>query len=810
VLVLKHCYYHKQQQECNTMLSKLLYGYERRTLWLISKSSSSLKGCAFKPCSYSGLAAKRSRFGRKLENDREKNTSKGNTNKLRKTKNLINSKIANLVITEEQKGHHSVKTYPRKKGEMGSHSINVRKEPSKKPAQSDEKQPFRKHDFVPYKKIGKPEQDHNLTAEKSNRFSKKLKKKKVVHKEHLHQKVKLDIPSFLSVANLASILRVRVPDLVSKLKDLEFDNISNDYIMDADTAGLIAEEYGFEVNQDDKLGADLFPSSAPKDKSKLKPRSPIVTIMGHVDHGKTTILDYFRKSSIAKGEKGGITQRIGAFVVKPKSSERSITFLDTPGHAAFLKMRERGANMTDIVVLVVAAEDSVMPQTVEAIKHTKAAGVPMIVAINKCDKPDANPDKVVADLSRYGVDVEDYGGEVPVIRISAKTGLGMKDLEEAIVTVAELLELKAETKDIPIEGWILESQVKQGLGNCATFLLKKGILKKGMVLVAGTTWCKVRAMKDENGKPALQAKPASPVEISGWKDIPEAGDFAIQAKNEAFAKKVVANRERREQQLMEADQVEDMNNRRLKQLQDSERAVKVQEYQEEGFSIDEIKQLEPELFEAEKVEKKIVTYIIKADVSGSAEAVKQSIEGLGNDEISASVLYDEVGAPTESDVERAKSSNSRIIVFNMKVPKDIASSASSAGVEIEEFGVIYHLIENVVNTLTEALPIKYETKIVGKASIKKLFEIGLKGKNTMVIAGSRVMDGVLKKLLNVRIIRNGEIVYNGKIKELKIEKDDVSEVRNGGDCGIALEGYPHLEVGDIIESIQKIPLKRHL
>lgn len=434
----------------------------------------------------------------------------------------------------------------------------------------------------------------------------------------------------------------------------------------------------------------------------------------------------------------------------------------------------------------------------------------MIVAINKCDKPDANPDKVVADLSRNGVDVEDYGGEVPVIRISAKTGMGMKDLEETIITVAELLELKAETRNIPVEGWILESQVKHGLGNCATFLLKKGILKKGMVLVAGTTWCKVRVMKDENGKSATQAKPAFPVEISGWKDIPEAGDFAIQAKNEAFAKKVVANRERRKQQLMEADQVEDMNNKRLKQVHDSERVEKIQEYQDEGFSMDEIKQLEPDLFETEKIQTKRVSYIIKADVSGSAEAVRQSIEGLGNDEVTAFVLYAEVGPPTESDIERAKSSGSTILVFNMKVARDIANSASSAGVKIQEFGVIYHLIESVVTTLTETLPVKFETKVVSKASIKKLFEISLKGKNSIVIAGSRVTDGILKKSLDVRIVRNGETIYNGKIKELKIEKDDVAQVKNGGDCGIALEGDPDLEVGDTIENLSKIPLKRHL
>jgi len=794
------------------MLFKLLYGYGRKKLWLEPRSSRLLMACS---CNYSDVAARRSRFGRKLE----KSTAKAEINK---PSNHVKSKDTKKVdltsmshnkfnlISKALKSSNSFKSTPRQTDIDQTHLSGTGGGDVKDKSQVKD-QSFRKNEKSSFKnteKLGRSS-DSKPKVKTSNSLKKK-KNQKLVRKKHLSSMIKLDIPSFLSVANLASILRVRVPDLVSKMKGLEFENISNDYIMDADTAGLIAEEYGFEVNQDDKLGADLFPSPEPKDKTSLKSRSPVVTIMGHVDHGKTTILDYFRRSSIAKDEKGGITQRIGAFVVKPKSSERSITFLDTPGHAAFLKMRERGANMTDIVVLVVAAEDSVMPQTIEAIKHTKSAGVPMIVAINKCDKPDANPDKVVADLSRNGVDVEDYGGEVPVIRISAKTGMGMKDLEETIITVAELLELKAETQNIPVEGWILESQVKHGLGNCATFLLKKGILKKGMILVAGTTWCKVRVMKDENGKSATQAKPAFPVEISGWKDIPEAGDFAIQAKNEAFAKKVVANRERRKQQLMEADQVEDMNNKRLKQVHDSERVEKIQEYQDEGFSMDEIKQLEPDLFETEKIQTKRVSYIIKADVSGSAEAVRQSIEGLGNDEVTAFVLYAEVGPPTESDIERAKSSGSTILVFNMKVARDIANSASSAGVKIQEFGVIYHLIESVVTTLTETLPVKFETKVVSKASIKKLFEISLKGKNSIVIAGSRVTDGILKKSLDVRIVRNGETIYNGKIKELKIEKDDVAQVKNGGDCGIALEGDPDLEVGDTIENLSKIPLKRHL
>ncbi|GME68191.1 unnamed protein product [Ambrosiozyma monospora] len=414
--------------------------------------------------------------------------------------------------------------------------------------------------------------------------------------------------------------------------------MTNDYILDAETAALIAEEYGFQVNQDDNLGLDLFPSEDSTDLKVVKPRAPIVTIMGHVDHGKTTILDYLRKSSIAKGEHGGITQHIGAFSVVTPKSKKKITFLDTPGHAAFLKMRERGANMTDVVILVVAAEDSVMPQTVEAIKHAKNAGVPVIVAINKCDKEEANPDKVVADLSANGVDVEDYGGEVPVVRISAKTGMGMEDLEENIVAVSELQELKAEPKGVPVEGWILESNVQKGLGNASTFLVKKGQLKPGAFLVAGTTWCKVKLMRNEFGKKITVAGPSTPVEISGWKSLPEAGDFAIQAKKESVARTVVDNRIRRKQMMDEASQIDEMNQRRIKQLEDAKRDETIQEYQRQGLTMDDIKELEPELFENEKQEKKDVFFIIKADVSGSAEAVSQSIEGLGNDEVGSKVF----------------------------------------------------------------------------------------------------------------------------------------------------------------------------
>ncbi|KAG7824754.1 hypothetical protein KL909_001976 [Ogataea angusta] len=646
--------------------------------------------------------------------------------------------------------------------------------------------------------------------EKKKPVQVKVKYKPKPKQDSSNNRPKLDIPTFLTVANFAQILRVRVPDLLRKMKNLGFENMTNDYILDSETAALIADEYGFDVNTNDDTGADLFPSPEPTDPKLLKPRAPIVTIMGHVDHGKTTVLDYLRKSSIVKDEHGGITQHIGAFVVKTPVSKKTITFLDTPGHAAFLNMRERGANITDVVVLVVAAEDSVMPQTKEAIRHARNAGVPMVVAINKCDKEEANPDKVVADLSANGVEVEDYGGEVPTVRISAKTGMGMEELEETIVAVAELQDIKTQEDKVPVEGWVLESQVKKGLGNVATFLVMKGKLKPGAVLVAGQTWCKVRVMKDESGKPVKVAGPATPVEISGWKDIPDAGEMGLEASSEALAKKVISNREKRKLLLEEASQIEQMNKQMLEKMEASRREEKIQEYQLEGLTMDEIRELEPELFDDEETKLLEVPFIVKADVSGSAEAISQSISGLGNDEVQSTVLYEEVGPPTESDVERAKLSHAQILAFNVKVPKDIINFASINSVEIKEFKVIYHLIEDVMAYLTSKLPKIYETKVHSSASVKQIFEISLRNKSKMKIAGCRVTSGTFKRSATVRLIRNGKEIYRGRVRQLKHEKEDVSEVTNGVECGVALDGNVELQVGDVMEAIEEIEIKRHL
>ncbi|GMM44593.1 translation initiation factor 2 [Pichia kluyveri] len=720
---------------------------------------------------------------------------------------LIDQKV-NAKLNEEKKQ----KNLKVPKPVNNSNNKEAKKDASKLPKDDkkniDSKYNKSKNESKNKKSLSNDKFDNKKESSGSSMKVMKVKKRKAPVKAD-GSKYKLDIPTFLSVANFATILKVRVPELLEKLEELGFENITNEHILDVETAELIAQEYGFEVNRDDNLGADLFPATLSSDPKKLVPRSPVVTIMGHVDHGKTTILDYLRKSSIVKGEFGGITQHIGAFVVKTPVSKKEITFLDTPGHAAFLKMRERGANITDIIILVVAAEDSVKPQTIEAIKHAKAAGVPIIIAINKCDKEQANPDKVVADLSMQGIDVEDYGGDTPVVRVSGKTGLGMKELEETIVTVAELLDLKTEENGV-VEGWVLESQVKKGLGNVATFLVKKGKLKAGTIIVSGTTFCKVRVMKDEHGKVVKMAKPSHPVEISGWKEVPEAGEYGIQAKDESFAKKVIVNREKRQRMMEEASQIEEMNQNRIKAIQDSKKNEQIQAYQMQGLTLEEIKELEPELFDEESNKVEMVNFIIKADVSGSAEAVKQSIEGLGNDEVKSHVIFEDVGAPTESDIARARDANAHVLAFNVKVPKEIMNTASKSKITIKEYNVIYHLIEDVLKILTSKLPPIYETKVIAKVSIKQLFEISLKGKEKMVIAGSRVTEGTFKRNHEVRLIRDGDTIYTGKVKQLKIVKNDVNEVLNGGDCGISLEGDPELKEGDIIESIEKIPIERHL
>lgn len=619
--------------------------------------------------------------------------------------------------------------------------------------------------------------------------------------------IPITIPTFVTVSNLATIMNVYLNDLLLKLKELGFEDLRHNYILDKETATLIADEYNFEVTMNDDLGADLFP--VPVVTEKLKPRAPIVTIMGHVDHGKTTILDYLRKSSIVAKEHGGITQHIGAFSVITPLSKKKITFLDTPGHAAFLKMRERGANITDIVILVVAADDSVMPQTIEAIKHAQKSGVPIIVAVNKCDKPTANPDKVIADVSTHGIEVEDYGGDTQTVRILGKTGLNMDKLEEAVITLSEMIELQAEEQGVPSEGWVIESQVQKGLGNTATVLVTRGTLKTGSFIVAGTTYCKIRGMKDELGKPVKQAGPATPVTIWGWKELPGAGDEVIQATTEQFAKKVCDNRMARAKQIQALKDIDHINAKRKEEVEIMKKQEKLNEMKLAGLTEKEIQE---ELDEEEEGSKKtcVVNFIIKADVYGSAEAIKESIDGLGNDEVKATVIFEEAGPPTESDLDRAEAANAHILCFNTKVPKDIQSKASKKKLEIMEHNVIYHLIEDVTKILTSKLTPLVENKILAEISLRDIFTITGKNKSKYKIAGCKVNTGLVKRQSQVMVEREGECIFKGKLSSLKHMKDDVSEVKKGTECGLSFEGWEDFQGGDVVKVYEEIVHQRYL
>lgn len=623
------------------------------------------------------------------------------------------------------------------------------------------------------------------------------------------QKKTVMIPKSITLANFSHVVNTKYSQLVTLMTEMGFENLRHDYILSESDAKMIAEELGFAPVIDDTLALDIYPAPPPttEELAKIPFRPPIVTIMGHVDHGKTTILDYLRKSSVAAGEHGGITQHIGAFSVR-LSSNKEICFLDTPGHAAFLNMRERGANVTDIVVLVVAADDSVMPQTKEAIKHAQNAAVPIIVAINKCDKPDANPNKVVEDLSANGVDVEDYGGETQTIRVSGKTGKGIDDLEDAIITLSEMLEVKA-PKVGNAEGYVIESQIKKGQGSSATVLVRRGTLKVGSYVVAGQTWAKVRSMKDSNGKTVKQAGPGTPVEVTGWKELPVAGDEMLQAKDENLAKKVAETRIERAKMEKEADEINVLNEKRLKLHQEHEKELKRQERLKMGLSAE----VESDFVDTSKADEAagpiVVPFIIKADVSGSAEAVADSIQGLGNGEVQSSVLYKGVGPVTDTDLTRAETAGAVILTFNVATDRDISHKAQSKHIKIAEHKIIYKLLEEVTEELASKLEPEIKHKVLGEASIKEVFNITLKRSKNMQIAGTRVTNGLLARNAKVKVLRQNEVVYVGNFSSLKHFKDEIETAKKDTDCGVAFNNWDKFEVGDVIQTFEEIVIPRH-
>lgn len=629
-----------------------------------------------------------------------------------------------------------------------------------------------------------------------------LRKRKVRKiKEQRKPLVKIQLTPFISVSNLATIMQVPLNDVFKKLEGLGFEDIRHSYILDKENAAMIADEYDIEVETVAESDDDLF--SEPVKEELLKERPPVVTIMGHVDHGKTTILDYLRKSSIVSGEFGGITQHIGAFSVVTPKSRKKITFLDTPGHAAFLKMRERGAIITDIVILVVAADDSVMPQTIEAIKHAKKAGVPMIVALNKCDKPGVNVDKVLGDLAAQDIDIEDYGGETQTVQVSGKTGLNMDKLEEAIITLSELNDFKAEEKGVAAEGWVIESELVKGMGNVATVLVRRGSLKNGDVIVAGETFCKIRGMKDEKGKIVKLAGPSTPVQIWGWKELPDSGDHIIQARLEQIAKKVIDFRIARAQQIQASRDIEDINIKRAEEIKEAERLEKIAELKKAGLDSSELER------EAQDTKITKCNYIIKSDVFGSAEAIKESIHELGNDEVQSCVISHSAGAPTDSDLDMAKTFNATIFCFNIKPPKQIVQRAEREKINIVEHNIIYRLIEQVTEELSSHLKPRIETKILGEVDIKDIFTI-TQGKSKIKVAGCKVATGVIKRSSDVKVLRGDKEVFKGTLSSLKHVKDDISEARKGNECGLGFHNWTGFEAGDKILVYEEIEHKRYL
>ncbi|PPQ71496.1 hypothetical protein CVT26_011263 [Gymnopilus dilepis] len=602
---------------------------------------------------------------------------------------------------------------------------------------------------------------------------------------------KVYIPNTLTVATLARLLKVKLDYLLARMRRVGMtQEASYDYILTSDYAALLAEDLGFSPTVDDEAAFDIHPPPPHPNFQSLPHRPPIVTIMGHVDHGKTTLLDTLRSSSVAKGEAGGITQHIGAFSVPvlgrdDEDGPRSITFLDTPGHAAFSAMRARGADVTDIVILVVAADDGIMPQTKEVINllRKEDSKIQLIVAINKIDKPGANPESIKKALLAEGIQLEEYGGDIPAVLVSGLTGEGLPELVETISAVAEIQELRAE-QDGPVYGHVLESNFHKGLGPVATVLVQRGCLKVGTRIISGLCQGKVRRMTDSNGKAVHSALPGMAVTVSGWKALPKAGDDVLQG-SEGDIKRALSNRAKKAE---------------IENLQDDIDAINLARRQERDARSEGLDALHV----LECTEPKELKLVIKADVSGSCEALEAALHGIGNNIAVSKVISATVGDITESDVLMAKAANATILGFSVSVPRSIQNIAAQNGVPIFTSNVIYRLIEDVRSRLIALLPVTVETKVVGEATVLQLFDIQLKSKQFRKVAGCRVINGVVEKQKHARVVRSGQIVHEGSLDTMRQLKRDITEARKGMECGLSLKDFSDLQEGDLIQFYEKI------
>jgi len=591
-------------------------------------------------------------------------------------------------------------------------------------------------------------------------------------KEKLSREVIL--PETITIQELANRMSERGVDVIKMLmKQGQMAKITD--VIDADTAQLIAEELGHTVKRVAEADVEEGLFDTPDIDDHLLPRPPVVTIMGHVDHGKTSLLDAIRQANVVSGEAGGITQHIGAYqVVAPNGDP--VTFIDTPGHAAFTAMRARGAKVTDIVILVVAADDGVMPQTIEAIAHARAAGVPMIVAINKIDKPDAKPERVRAELLQYEVQVESMGGDTLEVEVSALQKLNLDKLLDLVALQAELLDLKA-NPDRSAEGTVIEASLDRGRGPVATVLVQRGTLKVGDIIVGGSHWGRVRALIDDKGVTRQTAGPSMPVEVLGFSGSPEAGDRVAVVESEARAREITEYRDR----------------------QKRDKAAATRGGAVRGSLADMMTQLKA-------AGRKEFPLVIKGDVQGSVEAIIATLEKLNTDEVVARVLHAGVGGITESDITLAEASNAAVLGFNVRAHKEARILADQVGIEIRYYNVIYNLVDDVKAAMSGLLDPTLREDMLGNAQILEVFNISKVGK----VAGCRVTDGLVQRGANVRLIRDNVVVHEGKLSTLKRFKDEVKEVVVGQECGMAFESYQDMRVGDVIECYTVTEIKRSL
>lgn len=604
----------------------------------------------------------------------------------------------------------------------------------------------------------------NFQKERKNLYK---HREKLQSNENEELKEKVIYKEDMTVSELANCLDVSATELIKKLMKLGVMANVN-YPLSYEVAELLVIDYGKDITREENADISNFEKYEINEKEEnLVNRPPVVTIMGHVDHGKTSLLDAIRKTDVVSGEAGGITQAIGAYQVELDG--KKITFIDTPGHEAFTEMRARGASVTDIVVIIVAADDGVMPQTKEAIDHARAAKVPIIVAINKIDKPDANVEKIMTELTEYGLTPEEWGGDIVTNKISAKTHEGIKELLENIILVSEMAELKANPSRYAM-GTVIESRLDKKVGTVATVLVQNGTLRLGDPVVVGTSFGKIRTLKNDKGQDVVEALPSTPVEITGLSEVPSAGDKFMSFETEKQAKAIAEQRKNRARE------------------QDTNRS---------GMTLED-------LFGAIQSGVKEINVVLKTDVNGSLEAIKQSLNKIDVEGVKVNVILGGVGTITESDIVLANASNAIIIGFNVRPNAKTMDFAKEYNVDVRLYDIIYKMIEDIEASMKGMLEPIYEEVVIGHAEIRQIFKFSKVGN----IAGSHVTDGVIKNGSNARLIRDGIVLYTGKIKSVQHEKDQVKEVKKDMDCGITLENYQDIKEQDIIEAYELNEIKR--